>query len=781
MATLGELETTGLKVTSESVQSRYGGIKETKEQYLIELPEGTTLGAAQDMVDKGLTKGNFSNSGVAPVQRDGKTYIVVPQNQLYWISKGEIDLFKKQVDAAVDAKDPRIVEAKQVMREMAKSDGDAASISLDDYKALTPEKAAKLDIDGDGKVTKADIAKIYAEKALTHKQKQETIDGAYKNLVEAGVIKEDGVIKTAEERKIEPAADKKPTLDDVAKTEDEKSLAELMQKAVKDGKLNEVDGKKMAGLIEKVGTEKATEIAKAVGMENPDLKAKAGESLNGYQEAHKADADKKKTKAEIISEMFADGNFIGAILAMIFMPETEGLTQKDRVEQTKANVDKGTLPAKSAETDKDAGEANKGTEPKAPEAKDNVVTITYDKDGAPTVPTKVNGVDLTPEQIADAKAHAGYLYQQTEVTKAEQALKDAELKRDELVRKQAEGDKSITHEQIQAAKNDVKTLTTKLENEKDDLDDPVYKDSRLTKAEAERDAAKQEIEKLKAEKEQLQNESDALAESNGKNAARAAELEIERDGYAMGEYNANKKLEQKQELDKLLQGRKQYMDEHPNATVFETAKLDRAILALDPTNGQTLINEQNAQIKVEQQQAQFVKDQTQKLDKLTGELEYQKGENGRLRHSVRDAYNVAGEAIGEADKLRADANIIKSDQKQNDMADQYKKQQAVVSAVMGLNNGEGNDGQDLTTARDNVPVKDGKVSDREVTSSNANLNPILNSIANLDGQAGISEADAKQAAAILNEMQQAGQITEGAKKTITTKMAAATKNTGMAL
>ena len=86
----------------------------------------------------------------------------------------------------------------------------------------------------------------------------------------------------------------KPKLEDVAKTEEEKSLAELMQKLAKDGKLSENESKIVANSVEKVGTDKTAEIAKAAGVDTPALMAKAGESLNGYQAEHENEENKKK-------------------------------------------------------------------------------------------------------------------------------------------------------------------------------------------------------------------------------------------------------------------------------------------------------------------------------------------------------------------------------------------------------------------------------------------------------------------------------------------------------
>ena len=244
-------------------------------------------------------------------------------------------------------------------------------------------------------------------------------------------------------------------------------------------------------------------------------------------------------------------------------------------------------------------------------------------------------------------------------------------------------------------------------------------------------------------------------------------------------------MEQNQQLADLLTERRKYRLNGEGGYIDPNIvkDYDKKIVALDPEGGQAAINRQEGNIKadaIRAAEAQKVADAKALADKAAADLkavtDVQKAmEDSMKKLDARLAQEADANAKAAAAKAAADLKAVeeaKMHEKASLDALQGRREGAVADAVKGMNLGR-NEGEDRA-------IHDGVQDGINKTEALAKGNSVLQSVADLDGRPGISEADAKQAAALFDTMKKDGVVTDGAKNVLTQKVAAA-KNTGQAL
>ena len=103
MASLQDLQSTGREITKQTVKNVRGTEFNT---YMLALPEGTTPQQADALINDGLTENNkITNGNIKAVTgQDGKIYIAVPENQIQYIDKQELALFKQGLAEQTNAR-----------------------------------------------------------------------------------------------------------------------------------------------------------------------------------------------------------------------------------------------------------------------------------------------------------------------------------------------------------------------------------------------------------------------------------------------------------------------------------------------------------------------------------------------------------------------------------------------------------------------------------------------------------------------------------------------------
>lgn len=540
----------------------------------------------------------------------------------------------------------------------------------------------------------------------------------------------------------------------VTATPDEKRFGELMTEFAKNGALSDEKALEAKKIAQKIGVDKATEIAKASGAEgalNEEQKKEAQKDLTDFErDLPEEKKNAKKSKRDIVSEMIAEGNILGAIMAMLFMVDDPEKTVSEKIAQTKEAITSG----KPVEPEK-AVEAGTPAAAKTEEA------------GKEAEGAKKDEVKLSPEKENDKNIYIAKL-------EAEQKLADAEAKLAKLKagfteKTPEEVDKLTLDEKkaYNAAKNEVQKAQGEVEMLKDDA--ATYKTSHDKAAEAENAKLKEDKKTLEAEikalkekavgldkdKELTKDKLDALIEKRGgvskEGKGGRDDIDIAINAILLtnpefkDEYTAQRVEQDKQITTGIELMKKRYQ----RATVGEGGYIDP-----------NMIEESNKDIR-----ALAGKDENGKPKTLLVDVE--KGitaQDDRIQKAADAKVEAAAKVAADAKaKEVAAANAVEDKRVQTATV-------SVTQAVSGIDSVEtinGKPGNYMLNTKDNY-VDANDVNFDKNNKGSVGLNNLKAKVAALDGNAGdISKDDVEKFAAILNDLQNAKGVSSEAKKILT--------------
>ena len=554
------------------------------------------------------------------------------------------------------------------------------------------------------------------------------------------------------------------------------AYADLVRKQYTGGELTAEEKQKMQDLQKDIGKDKVTEIlkaaeplAKTLDQDEKATGEKPKEELQKYEDGlTEEEKGKKKSKYEIIADMMGQGNFIGALLAMIFMPNDDNMTVGERIDKTQENAAK---TASSPDASKE-----KGPDGKEPKEVDTTGLSEKGKD------------DIAMIKLRDDA--------EQKLAKAEKELEKAQAAFDKVNKKYGDRDlndlKPAELKEFKDAEDKVQDAQGKVNKLEDNA--AVYKTAKEKELEA-------ELIEMKALKAQLKETQEKLIEAGGK----SNEQQMLLDNITIDRDNAIKQREDAVKFgtglqDKIQADENKAIDAKNNAAIpippapsapdvpapplnqnpvplpKSQAQLDKELdelLAerkniitnpqgvLRPNGNGTYtsidaLNQQDVEQKIRTYEGggAAIKNQDKEIQfeqKLQRAAQGRAEAESRQQASQQDAARVAAAAeaaIREADALRAQQAEQKSQVKLDTQRAAFEQQEARAQAAGGLMQGMDR----LGGAEGNTAgVKDQKLTEQELTFSGngpadkAKFEELAKAMGAIDGKDGITLAEAAKA------------------------------------
>lgn len=180
--------------------------------------------------------------------------------------------------------------------------------------------------------------------------------------------------------------------------------ANLATKVAEGVPLTDPEKRRFEELSIELGEGKTKENLEKAGIPQKVDDKKAADDLQAYNDQLTEDEKKeKKSKSDIISDMFKDGNFLGAIMAMLFMPENDADNSKTvdkMLQETKGTA----MPAVEEAVTKEREEKKAEEDKLTPKAKDDIEMIKYRDDAEQKLEAAKKELETAKSELETAKA-----------------------------------------------------------------------------------------------------------------------------------------------------------------------------------------------------------------------------------------------------------------------------------------------------------------------------------------------------------------------------------------